>query len=177
MLEKLAVHHTLWIKMLVNLGCQVEDAQDLVQDMYIRLHTLVKDPDRIMYGNDINRHYVWITLRNMYFSSIKKKRKITFYELRDSDDIEALDYNTLEDDAFESITSQINTIISSWTVYDKRLFELYFMQGLSLRAISKGSKIGLTSIHRSVLKYKKILQDNLSEDLMDYFNQDFNKIQ
>lgn len=177
MLEKLAVHHTLWIKMLVNLGCQVEDAQDLVQDMYIRLHTLVKDPDRIMYGNDINRHYVWITLRNMYFSSIKKKRKITFYELRDSDDVEALDYNTLEDDAFESITSQINTIISSWTVYDKRLFELYFMQGLSLRAISKGSKIGLTSIHRSVLKYKKILQDNLSEDLMDYFNQDFNKIQ
>jgi len=177
MLEKLAVHHTLWIKMLVNLGCQVEDAQDLVQDMYIRLHTLVKDPDRIMYGDDINRHYVWITLRNMYFSSIKKKRKITFYELRDSDDVEALDYNTLEDDAFESITSQINTIISSWTVYDKRLFELYFMQGLSLRAISKGSKIGLTSIHRSVLKYKKILQDNLSEDLMDYFNQDFNKIQ
>lgn len=177
MLEKLAVHHALWIKMLVNLGCQVEDAQDLVQDMYIRLHTLVKDPDRIMYGNDINRHYVWITLRNMYFSSIKKKRKITFYELRDSDDVEALDYNTLEDDAFESITSQINTIISSWTVYDKRLFELYFMQGLSLRAISKGSKIGLTSIHRSVLKYKKILQDNLSEDLMDYFNQDFNKIQ
>jgi len=177
MLEKLAVHHTLWIKMLVNLGCQVEDAQDLVQDMYVRLHTLVKDPDRIMYGDDINRHYVWITLRNMYFSSIKKKRKITFYELRDSDDVEALDYNTLEDDAFESITSQINTIISSWTVYDKRLFELYFMQGLSLRAISKGSKIGLTSIHRSVLKYKKILQDNLSEDLMDYFNQDFNKIQ
>ena len=30
MLEKLAVHHLLWIKMLVNLGCKVEDAKDLV---------------------------------------------------------------------------------------------------------------------------------------------------
>jgi|TARA_B110000285_G_scaffold98356_1_gene112199 RNA polymerase sigma factor (sigma-70 family) len=177
MLEKLAVHHVLWIKMLVNLGCKVEDAQDLVQDMYIRLHTLVKDPDRIMYGDDINRHYVWVTLRNMYFSSIKKKRKITFYELRDSDDLESSEYDNSEDNAFEIIKSQIDNITSSWTVYDKRLFELYFIQGLSLRAISKGSKIGLTSIHTSVLNYKRILRESLSEDLMDYFNQDFNKIQ
>ena len=88
MLEKLAQHHVLWIKMLVNLGCGVEDAKDLVQDMYIRLHDLVKDPKRIMYGDEVNRYYVWITLRNMYFSSLKKKRNNIFYELRDSDDVE-----------------------------------------------------------------------------------------
>ena len=176
MLEKLAVHHILWIKMLVNLGCKVEDAQDLVQDMYIRLHTLVKDPDRIMYGEDVNRYYVWVTLRNMYFSSLKKKRNNIFYELRENDDVELSDYDSSEDKAFESITTRIDSITSKWTVYDKRLFELYFIQGLSLRAISKGSKIGLTSIHTSVLKYKEILRENLSEDLIDYFNQDFNKI-
>ena len=176
MLEKLAVHHVLWIKMLVNLGCKVEDAQDLVQDMYIRLHTLVKDPKRIMYGEDVNRYYVWTTLRNMYFSSLKKKRNNIFYELRENDDVELSEYDSSEDKAFESITTRIDSITSKWTVYDKRLFELYFIQGLSLRAISKGSKIGLTSIHTSVLKYKKILKENLSEDLMDYFNQDFNKI-
>ena len=176
MLEKLAVHHVLWIKMLVNLGCKVEDAQDLVQDMYIRLHTLVKDPKRIMYGEDVNRYYVWVTLRNMYFSSLKKKRNNIFYELRENDDVELSEYDSSEDKAFESITTRIDSITSKWTVYDKRLFELYFIQGLSLRAISKGSKIGLTSIHTSVLKYKEILRENLSEDLIDYFNQDFNKI-
>ena len=61
-------------------------------------------------------------------------------------------------------------------IYDRKLFELYFMQGFSLRAIAKGSKIGLTSIHTSILNYKQILRDNLSEDLIDYFNQDFDKI-
>ena len=176
MLEKLAQHHVLWIKMLVNLGCGVEDAKDLVQDMYIRLHDLVKDPKRIMYGDQVNRYYVWITLRNMYFSSLKKKRNNIFYELRDSDDVELNEYNSSEDSAFLFLESQIESITSKWEIYDKRLFELYFMQGLSLRAISKGSKIGLTSIHTSVLNYKRILRESLSEDLMDYFNQDFDKI-
>ena len=176
MLEKLAQHHVLWIKMLVNLGCGVEDAKDLVQDMYIRLHDLVKDPKRIMYGDEVNRYYVWITLRNMYFSSLKKKRNNIFYELRDTDDIELNEYDSLEDSAFLFLESQIESITSKWEIYDKRLFELYFMQGLSLRAISKGSKIGLTSIHTSGLNYKRILRESLSEDLMDYFNQDFDKI-
>ena len=176
MLEKLAVHHLLWIKMLVNLGCKVEDAQDLVQDMYIRLDRLVKDPSKMMYGDDVNRYYVWTTLRNMYFSKLKKDRASIFYELRDSDESEIDDYDTLEDDAFRSITDKIDNITSKWTIYDKRLFELYFIEGLSLRAISKGSKIGLTSIHTSILNYKQILRENLSEDLIDYFNQDFDKI-
>ena len=176
MLEKLAVHHLLWIKMLVNLGCKVEDAKDLVQDMYIRLDRLVKDPQKMMYGDEVNRYYVWTTLRNMYFSKLKKDRASIFYELRDSDESEINDYDTLEDDAFRSITDKIDNITSKWSIYDKKLFELYFIKGLSLRAIAKGSKIGLTSIHTSILNYKQILRENLSEDLIDYFNQDFDKI-
>ena len=75
MLEKLAVHNELWIKMLVNMGCNVELAKDLVQDMYIRLNDLVKDPKKIMYGEDVNRYYIWVTLRNMYFSHLKEVKK------------------------------------------------------------------------------------------------------
>ena len=127
MLEKIAVHQELWIKMLVNLGCDINLAKDLVQDMYLRVHRLVKDPERIMYKGDINRYFIWKTLRNLYY-------------------------------------------------YDKRLFELYFIEGLSLRAISKGANIGLTSIHNSILNHKAILKEHLSEDLLDYFNQDFDKI-
>ena len=144
--------------------------------MYIRLDRLVKDPQKMMYGDEVNRYYVWTTLRNMYFSKLKKDRASIFYELRDSDESEIDDYDTLEDDAFRSITDKIDNITSKWSIYDKKLFELYFIKGLSLRAIAKGSKIGLTSIHTSILNYKQILRENLSEDLIDYFNQDFDKI-
>jgi RNA polymerase sigma factor (sigma-70 family) len=176
MLEKLAVHHELWIKMLVNLGCDIDVAKDLVQDMYLRMHRLVKDEKRIMYKDDVNRYFVWITLRNLYYSYLKDKRNSIFYEILENDEVVQSEYDIAEDDAFENIMTQINEIISDWTVYDKRLFELYFIQGLSLRAISKGAKIGLTSIHNSILNQKAILREHLSEDLIDYFNQDFDKI-
>ena len=176
MLEKLAVHHELWIKMLVNLGCNIDVAKDLVQDMYLRMHRLVKDEKRIMYKDDVNRYFVWITLRNLYYSYLKDKRNSIFYEILENDEVVQSEYDVAEDDAFENIMTQINEIISDWSVYDKRLFELYFIQGLSLRAISKGAKIGLTSIHNSILNQKAILREHLSEDLIDYFNQDFDKI-
>ena len=176
MLEKLAVHHELWIKMLVNLGCKTDVAKDLVQDMYLRMHRLVKDESRIMYKDDVNRYFVWITLRNLYYSYLKDKRNSIFYEILENDEVVQSEYNMEEDDAFSKLMSQIKDITSDWTVYDKRLFELYFIQGLSLRAISKGAKIGLTSIHNSILNQKAILREHLSEDLIDYFNQDFDKI-
>jgi len=176
MLEKLAVHHELWIKMLVNLGCDIDVAKDLVQDMYLRMHRLVKDESRIMYKDDVNRYFVWITLRNLYYSYLKDKRNSIFYEILENDEVVESPYDTAEDDAFSAIMKQVENIISDWTVYDRRLFELYFIQGLSLRAISKGAKIGLTSIHNSILNQKAILREHLSEDLIDYFNQDFDKI-
>ena len=176
MLEKIAVHQELWIKMLVNLGCNVQLAKDLVQDMYIKIHRLVKDPERIMYKGDINRYFIWTTLRNMYYSHLKKERGSIFYRMLENDEVVQPEYNLDEDDAFSRIMSQIRDITFEWTVYDKRLFELYFIEGLSLRAISKGANIGLTSIHTSILNQKAILREHLSEDLIDYFNQDFDKI-
>ena len=176
MLEKLAVHHELWIMMLVNLGCKTDVAKDLVQDMYLRMHRLVKDESRIMYKDDVNRYFVWITLRNLYYSYLKDKRNSIFYEILENDEVVESPYDIAEDDAFSAIMKQVENIISDWSVYDRRLFELYFIQGLSLRAISKGAKIGLTSIHNSILNQKAILREHLSEDLIDYFNQDFDKI-
>jgi RNA polymerase sigma factor (sigma-70 family) len=176
MLEKLAKHHDLWIKMLVNLGCNAPLAQDLVQDMYIRLHRLVKDESKIMYGNDINRYFIWTTLRNMYFSRLKSNKQMPTYELNDNDDLELDSYNIEKDNSFESIQSRIDEIVSTWSVYDKKLFSLYFIQGMSLRKIAKGAGIGLNSIHNSVKSYREALREELSEDLMDYFNGDYDKI-
>jgi len=176
MLKLLSKHHDLWLQMLNNLGCEHHTSKDIVQDMYIRMHTLVKDESKIMYGNDVNRYYIWKTLKNLYFSKLSKDKKYGFYELYDTDDVEQCDYNTDEDSSFSFLMDKIDSITKDWTVYDKRLFELYFLRGMSLRKISKGTSIGLTSIHGSILGYKKILKDNLSEDLMDYFNEDYDKI-
>lgn len=176
MLEKLAIHQDLWIKMLINLGCSLDVAKDLVQDMYLKLHRLVKDESRIMYKDEINRYFVWVTLRNLYFSYLKDKKKFHTYELKEWDDVTEVVYDYNEDDAFSVLMDNIQSITSEWSSYNKRLFNLYFIKGLSLREISKGANIGLTSIHNSIINQRQILKEHLSEDLIDYFNQDFDKI-
>ena len=74
---------------------------------------------------------------------------------------------------FRFLIDKIYDMVNSWEVYDKKLFDLYFIRGQSLRQISKGSKIGLSSIHNSVLNYKEKLRELLLEDLEDYYNEEY----
>lgn len=177
MLDKLAKHHDLWIKMLINLGCDDNTSKDIVQNMYLRLHKLVKDEDRIMYNDDVNRYFVYTTLRNMYFSHLKKANKYSIYplfEVEDSlEEMEELN-NILDENAyFKFLIDKIYDMVNDWGGYDRKLFDLYFIRGQSLRQISKGSKIGLSSIHNSVLNYKEQLRELLIEDLEDYYNEEY----
>ena len=55
-----------------------------------------------------------------------------------------------------SQVDEYNIVIGLFMI--RRLFELYFIQGLSLRAISKGAKIGLTSIHTLYTKPKSYIK-------------------
>ena len=80
MLEKLAENHTLWIKMVVNMGCDKHIAEDIVQSMYLRIHRLVTDEKKIMYNDDeVNRFFIYVTLKNMFVDFVKARNKYTFF--------------------------------------------------------------------------------------------------
>jgi RNA polymerase sigma factor (sigma-70 family) len=178
MLELLATKHDDWVRIAFSMTGNIDDAQDLVQDMYLRLDRLGKTKEEISYKDTVNRYFVWTVLFNMYKVSRRSKvhKKLETCELLGNEAIQDVEYNLDESYSFESITSKIDNIIKDWKPYDKKLFDLYFMQGLSLRNIAKGAGIGLNSIHNSVKSYREILREELSEDLMDYFNGDYDKI-
>jgi DNA-directed RNA polymerase specialized sigma24 family protein len=68
-------------------GASQELAEDLVQEMYVRLHKYVDDPQKIMYSEtEVNTFFVYVSLRNMYTSLMKAKSRIEF-----------VDVSTLED--------------------------------------------------------------------------------
>jgi len=186
MLEKLAVHHNLWLQMLNNLGCESELAKDLVQDMYLRLHRLVKDEKNIMYGDDVNKYFVYRTLMNMYLTTMKRDSKYNFTDISDYNSPPDEVYNHQEDAYFEELLDDIKDHIKEWGIYDKALFNLYFGVIVnknnknidtprSLRAVAKNANLGLSSIHISVKSYKEKLSEEFLEDIQDYFNKDFGK--
>ena len=181
MLEIIAKRHELWLQMVVNMGCPVDVAQDIVQSMYLKIHRLVKDGKRIMYSNDeVNRFYIYLTLRNMYFDYVKAKNKYTFFEYLEADEYDAMEDYKFDEDiniekfkAFEFINEKVVEEISTWSRYDIILAYLYLKTDYSMRDIAEGSGISLTSIFNSVKNYKKILKEKLGEHWEDYINEDW----
>ena len=184
MLELLAKEHTLWLKMVINMGCSKDVAEDIVQEMYLKLHRLISDQNKIMYNDDeVNRFYVFVTLKNLYIDYRKAKNKYTFFEYLETDgedqedEMFINDMTDLEKDkAFTNLMSSITEEINSWHLYDAKLCNTYYKSNLSLRDISTGSKISLTSIFNSVKNYKKILKDKFEEDVLDFYNGDYHLI-
>ena len=187
MLEKLSKHQDLWLKMLINLGAELDEARDLVQDMYLKVYD---HPDNynIGYGeNDVNKYYVYHILRSLFIDKIRKsKRNITVsldFQIEDYD----VDYDYERDEALNKLTDEIRDHIANWIPYDKKLLELYFgfhtnkknktiQETKSQRGLSREIGLGLSSIHNSIKNIKEDLSNKFGEDIEDYFNGDFTKI-
>ena len=248
MLELLAKQHDDWIRVAYNMTDDMDEAKDLVQEMYLEVIEGTRNIKDITYKDQINRYFVWKLLKSLFVDRIRdkqgrsvnkqsvsywvdmsnelpeqfkrmvnKERKMTRLKgepvtflrdqskskgalflapnedyphirdismvrvrvdkkrietcpiIEDVDDLAYKEYDTEEQEAFEFITNKIKRITSEWKPYDKKLFDLYFMQGFSLRQISKGAGIGLNSIHNSVKSYKEMLKQELSNDLSYYF--------
>lgn len=177
MLEKLALRHKKWVGMVVNMGVDSSYAEDIVQEMYIRLDRLVSDENKILFNNEINRYFVYITLKNMVLTYKKKNGRMTIFPLFESDydvEEESLDELLDENAYFHYLMDKIDDEVNSWDFYNRTLFDYHFKKGYSQRYIARRSGISLTSINNSCKNYKRIIKELMSEDVEDYKNGDFN---
>lgn len=179
MLELLAKKHELWVKMVLGMGTSKDVAEDIVQSMYLRIDKYVKDDKKIMYSDDeVNRFFIYVTLKNMFISY--KKSKYLFYEIREDehqvDNLTSSDCNEDMENAFIRLIDKIDKEMKTWHRYDRVLSDQYFRTEYSLRDISKGTGISLSSIFNTMRNNKKILKQKFSEDWEDFKNGDYNFI-
>ena len=121
MLDKLSKDDQMWRRLAFNLCKDKQIADDLVQDMYIKMYNLsLKYPNK-----DVNSWYIYSTLRTMYFNYLKlRKQTISIencYILEISED------NTLLNDR-----KLINSALEELSMYDREI--LLHTNERSLRA-------------------------------------------
>ena len=79
-LEKIAEKHDDWVRIVLSFGCKESIAEDIVQEMYIRIHTYItKGVDisfRVKDKDDINHIYIYRTLRALYIDLHRKEKNI-----------------------------------------------------------------------------------------------------
>jgi DNA-directed RNA polymerase specialized sigma24 family protein len=142
----LSKYHKEWISIVRTFGGG-EISEDIVQEMYLKYN------DNFIQNNEPNRAYIWITLRNIFLNEIKQKESINFQEKE-----------PIDEQLFQLIMQRANNEMARWHWYDKKLFEIYIYNDLSMRDIAKETNISLRSIFSTIKNCKERLNKELKED-------------
>jgi len=174
-LDLLAGYHTEWLKMAHKFGAG-DYAEDIVQEMYIRLNKYVSDPERIMYKGQPNKLFVWVTLRNMTRQFQNKKDLMVYTGDMVDYDIAEEEYDMVEAEGFEKIIDKVWEIMEGQHWYDQKMFEIYHTTGMSMRDIEKETGISLFSIFDTLKKSKEYVREKIQEDYEDLQNGEAERI-
>lgn len=161
-LELLSKRHDEWLRMAMSFGADRDTAQDLVQDMYLRMYKYVDNPERIMYNEDeVNTYFVFVVLRNLHITSQKANK----YDLTDMAELdgEIEDPNYDMEQAHDNLLTELWEEVESWHWYDTKLFKLYHNTDMTIKRISEETKISERSIWNTLDNGRKRIQANRKE--------------
>ena len=174
LLQELCKHHKEWIKIVKSFG-EKDEYEDIVQEMYLKLNKY-KQLEQIQSNGKLNKSYVWLTLRNLYYNKQNQLNKVNLIDIDDCKQLSVEQYNELLFIAQSNIEDKIKQEINKWHYADKILFEIYLKEDKSMRQLAKEIDISLTTIFWTIKRCKERLKQNVGEDYTDYLNQDFELI-
>lgn len=166
-LNIVAKEHKFFVDVVRSFGEQVY-AEDIVQEMYLRIHKYT-DEDKIIKNGEVNKGFIWFVLRNIYVDYCKQKSRIQKIEINET--ILAVDESDKKTKAIDENYYKIEKEIDSWHWYDSKLFRLYRDSGMSMREIEQATKISLTSIFHTIKQCKARINVALKNEYYDVLNE------
>lgn len=169
MLEILHKYDRLWIKYVLELGCNIDTAKDVVQEFYLKMHE--KDADYTFNDDQPNFYGCYVILRNMVFD-LKRKEKRFIFETEDSikesseevySESEVLNkiecvFDWIKENDID-LNSSIRNASDMKKLYFSQIFQDIFLNNVSISALSRESNIGYFSLRNTVQLIKKEIQE------------------
>lgn len=150
-IENLYKKHKTWIKIVKSFGCNHAIAEDLVQEMYIKIIIKIRLGLDIKYNqSEINYYYIFRTLNSLYIDLKRKKRNIHIEGLENVK-------NKSENPDFLGTYEEVKKELDKMYWYDKRVFEL-INSGESIASLSRKTHIPYYSLYNTYIKVKLILK-------------------
>jgi DNA-directed RNA polymerase specialized sigma24 family protein len=150
-IEKLYKKHKTWIKIVKSFGCNNAMAEDLVQEMYIKIIIKIRAGLDIKYNKtEINYYYIFRTLNSLFIDLTRKKKNIHIEGLENVK-------NMQDDPDYLGTYEQIQKALDKMYWYDKRIFEL-INGGESIASLSRKTHIPYYSLYNTYTKVKTELK-------------------
>ena len=158
-LEKIAKKHKDWLRIVKSFGCDGDKCEDIVQEMYLKVHTLISNGTDISYGTEINHFYIYRILRSLFIDLCRKEAKITKvnveYLEKYIQEEEVIQYKDIE-----GKMKELDSVLDKIYWYDKKVFDL-ISSGMSIAELSKNSGISYYSLYNTYKNVKNIIKDNI----------------
>jgi len=122
---------------------------------------------------ELNNYYIYVTMRNLFLSNFHKGKKRNHYSTEDIND-ELINFSNVSDvsdeyeDSFDALINKIEDMVDSWYWYDKKLWNIHFKNKMSMRRISRETRISLSSIFNTLSNGKKKIRENSKEEYEKY---------
>lgn len=106
MIEELYKNHDNWINYATKICGNSYDASDLVQEMYLKLHTLEKE---------VNHSYIYCVIKNIFLDQYRKnkvKEKTVYYQEEYTEQNEEIDFTAAYEDSLKELKTYKQLIVN-----------------------------------------------------------------
>jgi len=146
----------------MSFGAKKEDAEDITQNMYLKINTLVNSGLDITFDQDINKFYIYRTLKSLFYDQCRKEAKIQKVN------IEYLEKYIKEEEEYKEkdVAGKIkeyNKILDELYWYDRKVWEL--TREKSIAEVSKLTNISYYSLYNTVKGVKRLIKEKIQWDL------------
>jgi len=162
-LEKLASKHKTWIRVVSSFGCKGNLCEDIVQEAYLKIHTLLNKGLNISYADDdINYFYMYRTLKSLFLDLCRKEAKIQKVNVDFLEKYVEPEKETKHKDITGKMI-ELNTLLDKMFWYDKKVFDL-ISGGMSIKELSRQSGISYYSLYNTYKNTKMLIRKNIEWD-------------
>jgi len=106
MIDKLALNHKQWINYALKVCGNLDDANDLVQDMYLRMYKIDKE---------VNSSYIYCVIKSIYLNQYRKNKvreKTIFIQEELEEQNEYIDLTIAYDEALNELKTYKQLIVN-----------------------------------------------------------------
>ena len=161
-LEKIAEKHDDWHRIVLSFGCKESIAEDIVQEMYIRIHTYITKGVDISFDDDVNHMYIYRTLRSLYIELHRKEKNIIKTNIDNLADYIDENEGLTKGDVCNAM-QQMDSLLDKTFWYDRTVFEI-ISSGTSIAELSRKTNITYYSLYFTHKRVKQLIKDNIEWD-------------
>ncbi len=155
-IENIYKKHKVWVDIVSSFGCNKQTAEDIVQEMYIKIFNKLNKGLDIDYGkNDYNYYYIFLTLKTLFLDLKRKEKNIKIIDIAEIQNT-VEDYNISYDESYIIIQNKLKNMY--W--YNRKVYEI-IESGESIAELSRKSGIAYHSLYNTYIKVKKTLKNLL----------------